>query len=398
MAYDLDYFKKLNKNSYADSEAAAIQAAKDAANANIRLIEDNYGTQIADAKAAYDPLFRQNEIQRAVNERFLERKAAEMGLTDSGLSRTQQTANQLSYGNQNAEYMRQRQKAVDTLKAAMDAKILEQNTNLNSNIAGIKTTYADKRTADAVSMYNEAVKNEAELEKEKLKYINNAATTAIDQFNDLYTRIYKEKADMNKDFNNMTSPNYGKVVTSPVHFDMIYEYQKSSGLPTNSTQMKMLLNVAGISEKDYNTKSEEYAAEEQKLAYDALDDDALKKEIAEKGSIQPTGTAKAKSVLNSIKADYASRDSEKAANLQSKLKKLQEKTKKANSWDLFWNGNKWLKEIDQLKSDIENLSKNAGMNLNNEKTRDEILNTIRQSGLSLSEQYYVATQLGLQYY
>lgn len=398
MANDLDYFKKQTSKNYADSEAAAIQAAKDAANANIKLIEDNYGTQIADAKAAYDPLFRQNEIQRAVNERYLERRAAEMGLTDSGLSRTQQTANRLSYSNQNAEYMRQRQKAVDTLKAAMDAKILEQNTNLNSNIAGIKTTYADKRTADAVSMYNEAVKNETELEKEKLKYINNAATTATDNFNDLYTRIYKEKADLNKDFNNMTSPNYGKVVTSPVHLDMIYEYQKSSGLPTDSTQMKMLLNAAGISAEDYNTKSEEYAAQEQKLAYDALDDAALRKEIAEKGSIQPTGTAKAKSVLNAIKTGYALRDSGNAAILQAKVKKLQEKTKKANSWDLFWNGNKWLEEIDKLKSDIENQSKNVGMNINNKKTRDEILNTIRQSGLSLSEQYYVATQLGLQNY
>lgn len=383
MANDLDYFKKQTSKNYADSEAAAIQAAKDTANANIKLIEDNYGTQIADAKAAYDPLFRQNEIQRAVNERYLERRAAEMGLTDSGLSRTQQTANRLSYSNQNAEYMRQRQKAVDTLKAAMDAKILEQNTNLNTNIAGIKTTYADKRTADAVSSYNKYIEESTK-----------AAKTADDQFNDLYTRIYKERQDFaTKDVNgNLTYNNI------PVHLDMIYDYQKSSGLPTDSTQMKMLLNAAGISADDYNTKSEEYAAQEQKLAYDALDDVALKKEIAEKGSIKPTGTANAKFILSQIKNIYALRDSGNAAVLQSKLKKLQEKTKKANSWDLFWNGNKWLEEIDELKSEIKNLSKNAGMNIKNEKTRDEILNTIRQSGLSLSEQYYVATQLGLQNY
>lgn len=248
MANDLDYFKKQTSKNYADSEAAAIQAAKDANKANIQLITDDYTTQIADAKAAYDPYFRQNEIQRAVNERFLERKAAEMGLTDSGLSRTQQTANQLSYGNQNAEFMRQRQKAVDTLKAAMDAKILEQNTNLNTNIAGIKTTYADKRTADATSMYNEAVKNEAELEKEKLKYINDAATTATDQFNDLYNQIYKERRDFaTKDVNgNLTYNN------NPVHLDMIYDYQKQSGLPTDSTQMKMLLEQAGTTAEEYD--------------------------------------------------------------------------------------------------------------------------------------------------
>ena len=102
--------------------------------------------------------------------------------------------------------------------------------------------------------------------------------------------------------------------------------------------------------------------------------------------------------MNKIKNGYAKRDSENAAILQSKIKELQEKTKKATPWDLFWNGNKWLEEIDKLKSDMENLSKNAGMNIKNKKTRDEILNAIRQSGLSLSEQYYVATQLGLQNY
>ena len=383
MANDLDYFYKLHKNSYADSEAAAIQAAKDANKANIQLITDDFTTQIADAKAAYDPLFRQNEIQRAVNERFLERKAAEMGLTDSGLSRTQQTANQLSYANQNAEYMRQRQKAVDTLKAAMDAKILEQNTTLNTNIAGIKTTYADKRTADAVSSYNKYIEESTK-----------AAKTTDDQFNDLYNQIYKERRDSaTKDSSgNLTYNN------NPIHLDMIYEYQKQNGLPTDSLQMKRLLYAAGISAEDYNVKADEYAAQEQKLAYDALDDVALRKEITENGSIQPTGTANAKFILSQIKNIYALRDSGNAAVLQSKLKKLQEKTKKANSWDLFWNGNKWLEEIEELKSEIKNLSKNAGMNIKNEKTRDEILNAIEQSGLSLSEQYYVATQLGLQNY
>lgn len=247
MANDLDYFYKLHKNSYADSEAAAIQAAKDANKANIQLITDDYTTQIADAKAAYDPYFRQNEIQRAVNERFLERKAAEMGLTDSGLSRTQQTANRLSYGNQNAEYMRQRQKAVDTLKAAMDAKILEQNTNLNSNIAGIKTTYADKRTADAVSSYNKYIEESTK-----------AAKTADDQFNDLYNQIYKERRD------SATKDVYGNLTynNNPVHLDMIYEYQKQNGLPTDSTQMKMLLKQAGTTAEEYDKQYSERLFEE----------------------------------------------------------------------------------------------------------------------------------------
>lgn len=383
MANDLDYFYKLHKNSYADSEAAAIQAAKDAANANIKLIEDNYGTQIADAKAAYDPLFRQNEIQRAVNERYLERRAAEMGLTDSGLSRTQQTANRLSYSNQNAEYMRQRQKAVDTLKAAMDAKILKQNTTLNTNIAGIKTTYVDKRTADAVSSYNKYIKESTK-----------AAKTTDDQFNDLYNQIYKERRDSaTKDSSgNLTYNN------NPIHLDMIYKYQKQNGLPTDSLQMKRLLYAAGISAEDYNVKADEYAAQEQKLAYDALDDVALRKEITENGSIQPTGTANAKFILSQIKNGYALTDSVKTATVYSKIKKLQEKIKNANSWDLFWNGNKWNEELNNLISETKNLPKVGQIDIKNEKSRDEILNTIRQSGLSLSEQYYVATQLGLQNY
>ena len=194
-----------------------------------------------------------------------------MGLTDSGLSRTQQTANRLSYSNQNAEYMRQRQKAVDTLKAAMDAKILEQNTTLNTNIAGIKTTYADKRTADAVSSYNKYIEESTK-----------AAKTTDDQFNDLYNTLKSEyKANNSDDLGAALD----ETKISPVHAAMIYEYQKQNGLPTNSTQMKMLLNAAGISAEDYE-------AEANNLYY--LENGDNVKEIV------PTMTSKAKQVLNTI--------------------------------------------------------------------------------------------------
>ena len=384
MANDLDYFYKLHKNSYADSEAAAIQAAKDANKANVQLITDDYTTQIADAKAAYDPLFRQNEIQRAVNERYLERRAAEMGLTDSGLSRTQQTANQLSYGNQNAEYMRQKQKAVDTLKAAMDAKILEQNTNLNTNIAGIKTTYADKRTADAVSSYNKFIEESTK-----------AAKTADDQFNDLYNQIYKERRDFaTKDVNgNLTYNN------NPVHLDMIYDYQKQNGLPTDSTQMKMLLNAAGISAEDYIVQTEEYAAEDKKRSYDVFSDEEFDAEF-KKGTIDPTGTAKAKSVLNNIKILYSNdlTSAPKRRALLAEAKAIQEKYDKANAWDLFWNGSKWKERINEITTELKELPKNKGIDLDDDTTRDRIWAYIQNGELSPSEQIYVATQLGLQNY
>jgi hypothetical protein len=181
MTYD-EYYKKIYGQG-----TAQVKSAQDAldvqANANRDLINETadqniadintvYGTQIADAKEAAEIAHRKNEMQFSANERYLERKAAEMGLTDSGLNRTQMTANMLSHGNQGYEIDRQKQKTVDTLAAAMASKIAAENTTRNSSLAGIDSQLAtdkakvesdwrDTAAAEATKLYEKDKENAA---------------------------------------------------------------------------------------------------------------------------------------------------------------------------------------------------------------------------------------------
>jgi hypothetical protein len=186
MTYD-EYYKKIYGQGTAQVKSAQdaldvqANANRDLINAtadqNIADINTVYGTQIADAKEAAEIAHRKNEMQFSANERYLERKAAEMGLTDSGLNRTQMTANMLSHGNQGYEIDRQKQKTVDTLAAAMASKIAAENTTRNSSLAGIDSQLAidkakvesdwrDTAAAEATKLYEKDKENEAKYQYE----------------------------------------------------------------------------------------------------------------------------------------------------------------------------------------------------------------------------------------
>lgn len=137
-----------------------IAVVEQNAEANSKLIREKYEAQIADEYDSYDKLLRQNELQKLVNERAIERKSAEMGLTDSGFNRTQQTASQIAYANQNGEYQLQLQKSVDTLASTMNANLLNEEIKKNDNIAQIDAEYEDNALAIGTQRYNAEVEAE----------------------------------------------------------------------------------------------------------------------------------------------------------------------------------------------------------------------------------------------
>ncbi len=194
-----------NKNKEAKKQTAESdkQIVNTNADTSIKSITDGYNTQIADTEESYENAFQRNELQVKLNERYLERKAAEMGLTDSGMNRTQMTANQLSYANQKGELTRQRQKAVDTLAAAMRSKITEVDTNRNNQIAQIDSTlnndlaqmdldYASDARQRATDTYNAEYKAEKELEAERIKAKKEATEKAETDKNSLIKNLNDE--------------------------------------------------------------------------------------------------------------------------------------------------------------------------------------------------------------
>ena len=141
-------------------------------------VNQNYGSLISDTNAEYYDEENRNAIQKIVNEQKIARKMENLGLTDSGLNRTQQTAMQLSYSNNHAKLERQRQKAVDALNLEMQGKLSEIDINESNTVAGIKDKYSQAALSAAQEKYNTEVSALADVTKEQLKASSGSSNNA----------------------------------------------------------------------------------------------------------------------------------------------------------------------------------------------------------------------------
>lgn len=158
MARAVDKIAKEIEKQTADQMAADISAKENTYNLNVGAINDNYAVDVANTEEAYNKLYDTNAVSRIVNERKIAENMANLGLTDSGLNRTQQTANQLSYANTNNQIGIQKQKAIDTLAQTMRNKITELDIKKNEDIAGIKSAYKQSAMQQATDIHNAEVK------------------------------------------------------------------------------------------------------------------------------------------------------------------------------------------------------------------------------------------------
>lgn len=160
----LEEYKKEALNATNAQRQADKTATEQNYESQKKLVTDTYNKQIDETANSYEDLYRQNAVQKLINEREVAENMANLGLTDSGLNRTQQTAVQLSYANTNAKYDISRQKAVDSLAAELANKISTLDTEKLSAIAGIDSNYDNAAFSAAQSMRN------ADIEAETARY------------------------------------------------------------------------------------------------------------------------------------------------------------------------------------------------------------------------------------
>lgn len=120
----------------------------------VNTVRDLYSGEVNKVGQAYADQERQNSIQKLINERAVAERAENLGLTDSGLNRTQQTAVQLSYANNQSKIAQQKQAAIDSLNSQMTAKIAELEGNKSAALAGIDSEYEKLIHDNAVSARN----------------------------------------------------------------------------------------------------------------------------------------------------------------------------------------------------------------------------------------------------
>lgn len=229
----------LDKQAEKDKESINATADKSIAD-----IENAYNTKINEANEASEIAHQKNEMQKLLNERHLERKAAEIGLTDSGHNLTQLTANQLSYGNQKADIDNNRQKTVDTLAAAMASKVADVNINRNSSINAVDTQLGiDKANLEA--SYETSVADRAQKLYEKdVENANKYPYYSLDAYGN--ARYYSAD-DRKTEWNNVQKA-LESATDKNAAASLIYNFDTTFGL--TESEEAILRGIAGISDAE----------------------------------------------------------------------------------------------------------------------------------------------------
>jgi hypothetical protein len=117
------------------------QLVNENADASIKQIQETGNAEIRSAEHAYDGVINTANVQKLINERQIAERMANLGLTDSGLNRTQQTAIQVSHANQvnNAQVARQRQ--IDALALAINQQIGQVNIQRTNDLTNLDLSY-----------------------------------------------------------------------------------------------------------------------------------------------------------------------------------------------------------------------------------------------------------------
>ena len=238
------HLKNVKKNSKTELDSAIEENNKNFENQK-KAVQDNYNYQINATEKSYADDYRENAIQKLVNERMVAESMSNMGLRDSGLNRTQMTANQLSYGNNKAALDRQKQAQVDALAQQLAATLSEIDINKSAAAASIRQSYDNRAIQTATELYNADVEAQTERYKADLA----TAEKLIEKSN----KAVEDKEDERKsDYKALKTRMYDNDHDDETKLKMIYNYALDWDLDINeltytNAEIDALLSTAGLS-------------------------------------------------------------------------------------------------------------------------------------------------------
>lgn len=183
MATNYDAILEEEKKKLEESKQKQIDAVNKTHDSQASTVKTQYDKAVNDTKIGYESNYERNAVQKLINEKTIAEKNANLGLTDSGLNRTQQTAVQLSYANQKGDIDLAKQNALDTLSTNLATTLSNIEQSRIGNIAEIEASYDAQAQSNAVSRYNSTIssgsrgysgggKEDDEKENENVTYIS----------------------------------------------------------------------------------------------------------------------------------------------------------------------------------------------------------------------------------
>lgn len=170
-----EYLKKLNQAAEETNKAATSKLQ----------------TEIDGAQSKFQPQYDANAVQELISRRQVQETMANMGLTDSGLNRTQQTAIALQRGNADSATRRQQSDYINQLQLAIEEAYANMQQEKLQREAAARYQLSQDINNNWTSLYNAAKQNEAAEEAARIQ-AEYEAKTAREQ------ALAKLKADVDE--------------------------------------------------------------------------------------------------------------------------------------------------------------------------------------------------------
>lgn len=149
-----------------------------------------YQTQLDELPALYGKLYDANAVQELVNRRQVQETMANMGLTDSGLNRTQQTAIALQRGNADAQVRLSQQQKTQELQDRIDqllgnsaAQKIQQEADIRSATEKWYSSTLENLRSSAAQQGTSAYNAQMQAQAAEAKAREQAAAQAAAQAN-----------------------------------------------------------------------------------------------------------------------------------------------------------------------------------------------------------------------
>ena len=137
-------------------------------------ILEKYSSDIQALTEIYDDYIDKSYVQKLIDKKQVQETLANMGLTDSGIHRTEQTAVQLSHSNRVGKYTALKQQQIDSLAKEMRGKLTDAKIQAENE----KTTIDNQFRKEAESKATEFYKNQ-ETQEDKQENKQEKAWTKV---------------------------------------------------------------------------------------------------------------------------------------------------------------------------------------------------------------------------
>lgn len=207
-------------------------------------LNSDYKYEIDENEKSFIDDYRENEVQKLINEREVAENMANLGLGDSGFNRVNTQAAENAYTVGKANIDRRKQERVDYLAKRLDEELKELDKDTASAIEELDEDFNEQVEENALKQYNSYIEDIQKYSSKNstkasgnsnntVTPINNVIKTKDDIMSEIYSEMMKSDADI--DFN---PKNFSGSYTNP----QIDALLKKSGISSNEWKKYFLSN------------------------------------------------------------------------------------------------------------------------------------------------------------